>query len=216
MFNNSIKDSEQLEKVSGLKNLTTIKNSKYDSQNDFKLLRVNINECKTILVTSPESKTGKSYVALNLAKSFAKLGKKVLLIDLTKNESNLLKKYDGNGLTDYLDGQDKFVEKYAVETNVKNLSVLLSGKKQENITELLESSKMAEVISTCERLYDVIIIDSENVIESANTLAVAKLSKYSILVCVNRKTKLVNLIKAKNNIEDVGGSVVGTVLNNLK
>lgn len=216
LFNDNIKNAEQLERLSKLKNLTSLKNDKDNNQNEFRLLRVNIKECKTILITSPEANTGKSYVASNLAKSFASLGKKVLLIDLTKNESNLLKKYDGIGLTDYLDGQDKFVEKYIVETEVKNLSILLSGRKQECITELLEAPKMDETLAMLERLYDVIIIDSENVVDSANTLAVAKIAKYSILVCKNGKTKIPNLIIAKNNIEDVGGNVVGTVLNNIK
>ena len=96
------------------------------------------------------------------------------------------------------------------------MSILLSGRKQECITELLEAPKMDETLAMLERLYDVIIIDSENVVDSANTLAVAKIAKYSILVCKNGKTKIPNLIIAKNNIEDVGGNVVGTVLNNIK
>jgi MinD-like ATPase involved in chromosome partitioning or flagellar assembly len=72
---------------------------------------------------------------------------------------------------------------------------------------------MQETLSTLERLYDVIIIDSENVVESANTLAIAKIAKYSILVSCERKTKIADIIKAKNNIEDLGGNVIGNVLN---
>lgn len=214
LFDNTIKNQSSLEKLSKLKNLTTLKSAN-DEQNSFRLLRVNINECKNILITSPDNKSGKSYVATNLAESFAKLNKKVLLIDLTKNESELIKKYEGQGLSDFLDGQDKFVEKYAVETSVKNLSILLAGKKLSNMTELLESPKMVETLSTIERLYDVVIIDSANVLESANTLAMAKIAKYSILVCGERKTKIDDLIKAKTNIEDVGGNVIGTVLNKI-
>lgn len=213
LFSSSVKNQETLEKALNLKTLAKIKNNKENVNDDFKLLRVNINECKTILVTSSDNKVGKSFVAMNLAKSFSKLNKKVLLIDLTKNESELLKKYDGKGLSDFLDSQDKFVEKYANETEINNLSVLLAGKKLENMTELLESSKFIETLSTIERLYDEIIIDSANALESANTLAVAKVAKYSILVCEERKTKIENTVKAKTNIEDIGGNVIGTVLN---
>jgi capsular exopolysaccharide synthesis family protein len=213
LFSSSVKNQETLEKALNLKTLAKIKNNKENVNDEFKLLRVNINECKTILVTSSDNKVGKSFVAMNLAKSFAKLNKKVLLIDLTKNESELLKKYDGKGLSDFLDSQDKFVEKYANETEINNLSVLLAGKKLENMTELLESSKFIETLSTIERLYDEIIIDSANALESANTLAVAKVAKYSILVCEERKTKIENVVKAKTNIEDIGGIVIGTVLN---
>ncbi|MCI8309979.1 MAG: AAA family ATPase [Clostridia bacterium] len=215
LFDSTIKNQEELEKATKLKTLTTIKNDENDVKNKFRILRVNINECKTILITSAEKESGKSYVATNLAKSFARLGKRVLLLDLTKNESSLLKKYEGVGLSDFLESQEKFIEKFAIETKNKNLSVLPVGKKVDGITEFLESPRMAEILKDAERIYDVIIIDTENVLESANTLAMAKIAKFSVLVCLERKTQLSNVIKAKNNIEDVGGNVIGTVLNKM-
>ena len=216
IFSNTVKNEKQLEKYIKLKNLTSIKKAKYNNEDKFKLLRVNINECKTILITSSEKKSGKTYVATNLARSFARLNKKVVLIDLERNSNSLLEKYDGNGLLDYLQSNDKFVEKYVNESNIKNLGILPIGKDNENITELLESPKMKETLATLERLYDVVIIDSQNVLDSANTLAIAKIAKYSILVVAERKTKLENIKKAKTNIEDVGGNVIGTVFNKLK
>ena len=116
----------------------------------------------------------------------------------------------------FLFGQDKFIEKYAVESEINNLSILPVGSKMSNLTELLEEPKMKEALSTLEQLYDVVIIDSDNVLESPNTLAIAKISKYSILVSSERKTKLENVVKAKVNIEDVGGSVIGNILNKTK
>lgn len=214
LFDSSVKDEELLEKATNLKTLTKIPKTNLDVSDKFKLLRVNINECKTVLVTSPEKGDGKSFVAMNLAKSFARLGKKVLLIDLVQNSNGIANKYNGNGLTEYLDSNDKLVEKYIVETSVKNLSMLFAGNHLENQTELLESPKMVETLNILGTLYDVVIIDSSNVLESANSLAIAKIAKFSILVVSERKTKLANTIKAKNNIEDIGGNVIGNVLNN--
>lgn len=216
IFNNSVTDEKQLENITKLKNLAKLRNERYNDDDRFKLLRVNINGCKTILVTSSENKDGKTYVATNLAKAFSKQEKKVVLIDLVKNENDLIKKSTGKGLTDYLKSDDKFVEKYVLDTHIKNLGILPLGKETDTVTELLEGPKMQEAINTLERLYDIIIIDSKNVLESADTLAVAKISKYSVLVVAQRKTKLENIIKAKNNIEDIGGNVVGTVLTNVK
>ena len=212
LFNNSIKNEEELEKSTKLKTLVKINSKKEDLTEDFKLLRVNIKECKTMLITSPEEKDGKTFVAENLSKSFARLNKKVVLVDLVKNNNDMIQKYNGKGLSNYLNSEDKFIEKYAVPTNVKNLSVLLAGDQIENMTENLESEKALETLETLSRLYDVVIIDSENILESSNTLAMAKISKYSILVSTERKTSLEKLIKAKNNIEDVGGTVIGNVL----
>ncbi len=213
IFNNSVKNEESLEKATKLKTLANIPNSTLDNKEYFRLLRVNINECKTILITSPETKDGKTYVATNLSKSFSDLGKKVLLLDLMNENNHLVENYNGNGLTDFLSSDEKIIEKYIGKTKLSNLDVLSIGKNLSNITELLESSKMIETLKTLERLYDVIIIDSENVLESANTLAIAKISKFSILVVKQRKTNLKNVIKAKNNIEDVGGNVIGNVIN---
>jgi len=213
LFDNTIKNETMLERLTNSKTLITLKKSDEDNLDRFKVLRVTINNCKTILITSPDVQAGKSYVSMNLAKSFAKLGKKVILIDLTKNNSELTEKDTGKGISDYLSSSDKFVEKYAIETNYKNLSVLLSGNDVNNMTELLESPKMKETLETLERLYDVIIIDSKNILDSANTLAVAKIVQYSILVCRERKTKIDDIIKSKTYIEDIGGKVIGNIFN---
>ena len=216
LFDDSVKNESQLEKKTNLKNLVKIKQNDSKKEDTFRLLRVNIKECKNILITSGDTKSGKTYVANNLAKSFAKLNKKVVLIDLVNNENDLITKNNGKGLLDYLNSDDKFIEKYVKDTKIKNLGVLPLGNKLDNITELLEDSKMLETLKTLERLYDVVIIDSANVLDSANTLAVAKLAKFTLLVVAERNSKLENIVKAKNNIEDVGGNVLGTVLNQVQ
>lgn len=214
LFDETVKNETELEKATSLKTLTVIPKDNANIFDYIKLLRVNISNCKTILITSAEKGDGKTFISNKLAESFAKLGKKVILVDLVNNSNKLVSKYNGKGLTDYLASNDKIVEKYALETSIKNLSILFAGNNLENKTELFESAKMEETLDILEKVYDIVIIDSSNVIESADTLAVAKISKYTVLVTLERKTKLYNIIKAKNNIEDIGGNVIGTVLNN--
>ena len=211
LFDSSIKNEEFLEEITKCKNLGIINNLNQDES--FKLLRVNLNECKTILVTSPEKYDGKSFVALNLAKAYEKLGKKVVLIDLVNNSSELVKKHDGKGLSDYLKSGDNSTSNYVAKTTLKNLDILLAGKEINDLPELLETYKMKDTLKLLENLYDVVIIDSESVLESASSLTMSKISKYTMLVVLERKTKSENILKAKNNIEDVGGTVVGTVYN---
>ena len=73
---------------------------------------------------------------------------------------------------------------------------------------------MKDTLKLLENLYDVVIIDSDNALESANTLVISKLVKGAILVVSERQTNSMNIIKAKNNIQDVGGIIIGTVYNN--
>ena len=216
LFDNSIKNEEYLEKITGLKTLVRLRKSDVNVENKFKILRVNLNECRKILVTSPQKNDGKSFVASNLAESYAKLGKKVLLIDLNKNYNENIKDYNGNGLIEYLESNENSTSNYISSTNIKNLDILLAGKDLTNQAELLESYKMKDTFKLLENLYDVLIIDSSNVLESASTLTVAKLVKYSILVVSERKTKAKNIIRAKNDIEDIGGELIGTVYNNIR
>ncbi len=214
LFDETIKSEETLEKVTNSKTLVKLPKTEFDLSDRFKLLRVNLNECKTILVTSPENGDGKSFVANSLAKSYAKLGKKVILIDLVKNSSGIVKDYDGNGLTDFLESNDNSVNNYIKQTSVDNLDMILAGQNLVNQAELLESYKMKDTLKLLENTYDVIIIDTGNVLDSASTLTLARIVKISILVVSERKTRIENIIRAKNNIEDVGGIVVGTVYNN--
>ena len=80
--------------------------------------------------------------------------------------------------------------------------------------ELLETYKMKDTFKLLENLYDIVIIDSNNILDSASSLTIAKNLKYTILVVSARKTKIGNIVRAKNDIEDVGGIVLGTVYNN--
>lgn len=211
-ISNSVKSKEQIEKNLKTKNLAVISNGGKETEEQLKMLRINISECKKFLVTSIKDTDSRNWVSVNLAKSFAKLNRKVLLIDLNNENINLIKNYNNKGLSEYLESNDKFVEKYANETNIDNLSVLTLGNDLENVTELLESKKMYEAMDTLERLFDVILINSDSILDKANTLAISKVSKYAILVIKNRKDKLEDCLRAKKNIEDLGGTVIGTVL----
>lgn len=214
IFDSSIKNEDFLEKITNLKTLVKLPKKDEDLTDKFRLLRVNIGEYRSILITSAQKGEGKSFVSLNLAKSYAKLGKKVVLIDLNNNSSDIAKNYNGNGLTEYLESNENSTSNYVVETNIKNLDILLAGKDLNNQEELLESYKMKDTLKLLENLYDVVIIDSDNALESANTLVISKLVKGAILVVSERQTNSMNIIKAKNNIQDVGGIIIGTVYNN--
>lgn len=214
LFDTSIKDQDYLEKITKSKTLVRLPKSTLDTSDRFKILRVNLNECRKILVTSPEKNDGKSFVSFKLAESYAKLGRKVLLIDLNKNNNENVKDYNGDGLIEYLKSNENSTTNYIAGTNIKNLDMLLAGKDLTNQEELLESYKMKDTLKLLENLYDVLIIDSNNVLESACTLAITRLVRYSILVVSERKTKVENIIRAKSSIENVGGELLGIVYNN--
>lgn len=136
-------------------------------QEAYKFLRTNIQFCganiKVIMLTSCYENEGKSTVSLSLAKSFAELGKKVLLIDADMRKSvfagrNLnIKKYQG--LSELLSGMVD-IQACLNQTEVEGLFVLLAGKYPPNPVELLGGEEFGKVLSSCRKVFDYIIIDS--------------------------------------------------------
>lgn len=194
LLNNSVKNSRQLEAATNLKTLVRIPKTDLDISNQLEVLRVSMNHPKSVLVTSPEERDGKSFIALNLAKTYARIGKKTILI----HAERLLKEE---------------IEKIDEEENIKNLTTLLSYEDAPSLLQL-DDSQIKERIEKLEKTYDMVIIDSKNVLESANTLRLSKFVEATILVSSERKTKLENCARAKNIIEDMGGKIVGNVFNN--
>ena len=107
----------------------------YFVQEAYKFLRANIQFCgpdiKVIVLTSCEENEGKTTVSMSLAKSFAEIGKKVLLIDADMRKSVLagrnLDAKDYRGLSEYLSGMCE-VGEVVMKTSVKDMYVLLAGK----------------------------------------------------------------------------------------
>ena len=86
----------------------------YFVNESLKTLRTNVQFCgtdvKAIAVTSCQPNEGKSTISLELARSLAEVGKKVLFIDADLRKSVIVQKYvDGVGivgLSQYLSGQN--------------------------------------------------------------------------------------------------------------
>ena len=118
----------------------------------YKTLRANLQFCgsniKSIAVTSCTPAEGKSTTSLNLAKSLADSGKRILFIDADMRKSVLISRCRVTGtvlgLSHYLSGQAAFGD-VVCSTNVPNLHVIFAGKVPPNPAELLggKSFKMA-------------------------------------------------------------------------
>lgn len=196
----------------------TIKNEEYintkklafvDKENNneiFDILKIKLDSNKSILLTSDENDNNVNYVSNQLAIAFANSKKKTLLLNLTSNESDLVKKANEKGFGDYLNNI-KDLNKYISKTNTDNLDVLLSG----NIANF-EENKLKKAISDLEEHYDNIIINSNNILENAISLEVSKLVKNTVLVETQRKSKIDKFNKAQETISEVNGQLLGTIL----
>ena len=211
----------------------------YDSEKTeiskaFKTLRTNLQflsvnnekQNKVILVTSSMPSEGKSYIASNMAISFAEIGKKVVLIDADMNTGRLDKLFNlpnNLGLSNYLSGLDangvetnEFLNKFVKETAIKNLNLITSGTVPPNSSELLATDKMENLIKDLKVFYDIVIIDGTSCLTTTDSLILARLVGSTVIVANYRKTKKDDILKTKRDIQNVGGKITGVVLNKVK
>ena len=226
--------SKKIENKKGNKNTELIiyEDEKSVLKDAFDNLRTNIQfsnigqkENKILLLTSCFSSEGKSYVSANLAVAFAKAGKKVILIDADMRrgrESKIFNIPNELGLSNYLSNLDKNgmeinerVNKYIKETEVKNLNVITSGNIPPNSADLLTSDRLKELLKELGVFYDLIIIDGAPVLPSPDSLILTRLANSTILVTLFNTTKKDELLKAKKDLQNVDGRVIGTVLNRV-
>jgi capsular exopolysaccharide synthesis family protein len=149
--------------------IVTGKNERTFIAEQFRQLRVSLTlnknkaNFKRILVTSTIAGEGKSFIALNLAFTFALTGKKVVLLELDINNPNICNKLNispSPGIADYLQDKcdlDSIIKQY---DDPGNLFVIPAGNYPEkHFSELLENGRVHELIDNLCNIFDYVIID---------------------------------------------------------
>ena len=157
----------------------------------FRIVRTNLefmlrnSDGKVILITSFNPGSGKSFIAMNMASSFALKGKRVLVIDgdLRHGTSS---KYVGTpeeGLSDYLSGQVDNVQRVIVQDyHNPTLYVLPIGTMPPNPTELLQNERMTSAISELRQQFDYVFIDCPPIEVVADTQILAPMADRTIFI----------------------------------
>ena len=213
------------------KELITHKDPKSPVSEVFRTLRTNIqfmntnNKLKTLLVSSTIQGEGKSWIAANLAVTFAQAEKRVVLIDADMRRGRQYTIFDVSpipGLSNYLsginNGGDETTEdlaNYIQETQIDNLYVIPAGNIPPNPSELLVSTKMIDLLDRLKELCDIIIIDGTPCKLVTDSIILSRLADSTILVASHKQTKKDELQKIISNIQNVGGKVAGVVLNKI-
>lgn len=133
----------------------------------FRLMRTNLDfylkggSKKVIMVTSSVEREGKTFIAQNLAMSYAQLGRKTILVDfdLRKNENYFNSKRGGEGLSTWLIGKTSLND-IILRSPHEKLDIILSGVLPPNPSELIALDKTNELIAELKKSYDLIILDT--------------------------------------------------------
>jgi len=173
---------------------------------------------KAILITSCIPDEGKTSVAYLLAYLSAKIGKKVLLLDMDLRNSTLredLKLVDKKGLADYLSGQASFDAIVHRVDKAMALDVVLAGGTSPNPVMLLSSNDLAQFIDRCREKYDRIFIDSPPSLHIPDgTLIAEKVDGILFVVGSGRITKKL-FEKTLHKYLFIKSNVFGLIINSV-
>ncbi len=147
-------------------------------------------KCPVIVISSPVSGEGKTFVSVNLATIISMMNKKVLIVGLDMRKPRvhaILRAGNGHGMSQYLSGTATF-EEVIVPTEIDNLWFAPSGPVPPNPAELIGSPKMTEFISRARNEFDTVIIDTPPVGIVTDALLLSQLANVTLFVVRQRYT----------------------------
>ena len=177
-------------------------------------------KCKKIVITSAVPAEGKSTVSANLALTIADNvdNIKVLLVDSDLRApklANLFGVEEGtNGFSEYLAGVD--AKPNFIRLKDKNITLLTSGAKSLNPTQLLSSSAMSKFFADYESEFDYIIIDTPPVNVVTDALMYTNYINGYILSTLSDRSDTKSVSECINRINQVGGEIIGLVFSGVK
>lgn len=172
---------------------------------------------KIFAVISGGAGEGKSTTLFNLAYVCAEQGSKVLIIDSDLRRPVQHKMVGlGNkmGVVNVLTGDQK-PEDVLQETGVPNLWIMTSGRLRRGSLGIMNNMRLRAMLDALKDRFDFILMDSPPILGVTDAAILASEADGVLLVVQYRKYPKIISLRAKRMIENAGGHLMGSVLNNI-
>jgi capsular exopolysaccharide synthesis family protein len=169
---------------------------------------------KVLAITSAGPGEGKSLTANAIARHFASLGRKVLLIDADlRNPSQHVKLGCGNsvGLSNYLTGACTPPEAMQ-KTEIPTLAFIASGPLPPNAADLLGGARLISLLSIGSEVFDLIIVDGPPVLGLADAQLLSSAASATLFVVGAGTTRKALVRGSLRRLQLSRGSLIGAVL----
>ena len=169
------------------------------------------NDASIVLVTSPTSGNGKSYVSRNLATKISELNYKVILIDADWKRGDQHKEFNRKKITtkEFYSAKDN-IENYKINNN---LYLLPRITELSDSFQLLYSQKFDELLETLKAEFDYIIFDTAPLLSVSDTSVIMTKADTNIAITRHGLSKI-NEIKQMISIgKQLGVEFAGIVYN---
>ena len=190
-----------------------------DAASAFRVLRTALTPAthesavRKLLVTSARSGDGKTTVAINLATALARASNSVVLVDanLTNPAVNSRTGADADkGLADVLGGR-ALIDDALMPARNATFAVLAAGSTSaDNSADLLSSRAFDELLDELANRFEYVIIDSASLLDGPDG-APSVSTADGVLMIVGRKSKLSDLRKVRERLDELRARLVGLV-----
>ncbi|AQR75549.1 polysaccharide biosynthesis tyrosine autokinase [Sphingomonas sp. LM7] len=167
---------------------------------------------RVLLVTSTRPAEGKSTSTWALAQHFARLGRRVLLIDADMRKPAFVTgREKEDGLSNLLTTHD-LLNNHVQQTDVEGLWLLPCGPIPPNPAELLSSPRLRAILAEATSAFDMVVIDGPPILGLADSPLLSTVCQATLMVVEAGKTRTRAAVEALNRIRSSGGNVVGALL----
>jgi polysaccharide biosynthesis transport protein len=167
-----------------------------------------------MLITSAQAAEGKTTTSLAIATGFARMGRKVLLIDADMRRPSLHSRMNVSnkrGLSTLLTSTDS-LESMTLASSQANLGVLPAGPIPPSPTELLSTARMEELLQGAAQRYDVVVVDSPPILGLADAPLMSALVDGVIIVVEADRSRRGALKSALRRLRTMRPVLLGAVL----
>lgn len=196
-------------------------NGRPAAEEAFRAMRTNIftvdafGESKSILVTSPDARVGKSTVVANLSMALAESKKRVIAVDADLRNPWLHRVFDlamKPGFTEVI-GESFSADEALQRTEQTYLRVLSSGELPDDPTLAIGKPELAELYSKLLEEADFVLFDSPPLAAAVDAKILAPLVDLVLVVASNGHTSRSGLLNTIYQLERSGAKSIGVVLN---
>lgn len=176
---------------------------------------------RSILFTSRYQHEGKSSVTMNVMRTLASFGKRVVLVDADLRKSSLARRYkftyegkNTDGLAQYLAGMCP-LEEVIYQTDIENACIIPAGRDVISSMQLLTSPRYEKMMMCLRENFDVVLVDTPPAGLIVDAVEIAKYSDGAIIVVgynTGRKQEIGEIVA---NITRTGCKVLGAVMNGV-
>ena len=172
------------------------------------------------MVTSCHASEGKSFVSMNIMRTMARLGKTVALVDADLRRSMITSQYELEfenndeawGLSHWLAGMAE-EEQIIYPTNISGAYIIPVGREVSNPLPLLVSPRFDSLLANLAQQVDYVIVDAPPLGAVIDAAEISKSCDGALIVVNHNSVRRQELLSVKEQLEQAGSPILGTVLN---